>query len=154
LTSRSGVTSAASAGRLTAKALHKSVALRIARTCWRIALPPLSPLPFQSFFGATSALRQIDAAGVPVQRVDAHHFLGAVEQRRDLAAAGLVGEFRDAVAHRHGGVAHDVEALIDLEDLIEARSGRGEELHLVAGLSRGGALVLQAHLHALAARGR
>src|SRR5262245_7850276 len=96
-------------------------------------------------------LRQIDAAVVPMQCVDAHHALGAVEQRSDLAAARLVGKFLHPVADRDRGIAHDVEPLVDLEDLVEARIDRGEELHLVARFPRRGAFVLEAHVHALAA---
>src|SRR5690349_21076804 len=137
--------------------LHKSAVLRIARTYWRIALPPLAsplsvvldrrrnqpakarwvrfapPLSRSPFIPAKAgiqgprirprtgsplprgrtelrgdsnsshlALGLIDAAIVPVQCVDAYDLLGAVEQRRDLAAACFVGELGHAVAHRHG----------------------------------------------------
>src|SRR5437660_12828197 len=73
------------------------------------------------------SLRLVDAAIVPTQRVDRDHSLGAVEQRCDLAAGRLVGELRHAVAYLDGGVAHDVETLVDLEDLEIVRVERGIE---------------------------
>src|SRR5262249_59179979 len=59
----------------------------------------------------------------------------------------------DAVAHRNGGVAHDVEALLGLEDLVEARIGGLKELDLAAALARRAALVGEMHFEALARRG-
>src|SRR5215510_3703396 len=91
----------------------------------------------------------IDSAVVPVEGVDADHALGAVEQRSEPAARGLVGKFLHAIADRHRGVAHDVDALLDLEDLVGTRIGRGEEFHLAAAFARRRALVFEVHLQAL-----
>src|SRR5262245_16117750 len=88
------------------------------------ALPPCLEVRRSNLSGCRPGkLRQIDAAIVPMEGIDADHALGPVEQRTEAAAAGLVGEFLHAVAHRHGGVAHDVDALLDLEDLIARRIG-------------------------------
>src|SRR5215471_8088482 len=74
-------------------------------------------------------LRRIYPPVVPVERIPAQHLLGAVEQRPDIAAGRLVGEFLHPVLHRNGRVLHDVEPGIDLEDLIGARIARIEELY-------------------------
>src|SRR5262245_25132028 len=84
-----------------------------------------------------------------MDRVDAEHLLAAVEQLGDATARGLVAELLDAVADVDGGVAHDVEPALVLEDLILCRVLAGEELELRGSLWCAAPLVLQVHLHAL-----
>ncbi len=88
-----------------------------------------------------------------MERVDADHALAAVEQCAEPPAAGFVGKFLHAVAHRHGRVAHDVDALLDLEHLVGRGIAGREELHLAAALACRAALVFEVYLHALAAGG-
>ena len=64
----------------------------------------------------------------------------------------LVLELLHLVRDRDGRVAHDIEILLDLEDLIEARIDAGEELGLVAGFAADAAVVFKLQLHMLAAR--
>src|SRR6266436_7630324 len=88
---------------------------------------------------------------IPVERIPAQHLLGAVEQRPDIAAGRLVGEFLDAILSRNGRVLHDVEPGIDLEDLVGARVARVEELYFGGRVAaRGAALVCHVRLQALA----
>src|SRR4030081_2501223 len=97
--------------------------------------------------------RQIDAAIVPMEGIDADHALAAVEQRPEPTARGLVGKLLHPVADRNGGVAHDIDPLLDLEDLVGARVGGREELDLAAAFARGAALVFEVHLEAFAVGG-
>src|ERR1700736_4527531 len=104
--------------------MHSARLIEIAGTGPAMTLNVLEP-----------ALRQIDGAIVPGDAVDAEHALGAVEQGGDLAARGLVMELLHLVGHRDDRIAHDIQVLVDLEDLIEARIDAGEDLGLVAGLA-------------------
>src|ERR1700722_15506191 len=76
-----------------------------------------------------------DGAIVPMQRIDADDALAPVEQLGDAAAGRLKFERLDVILHRHGGVAHDVETLIDLPYLVGVRIGGGEEFGLGAEFS-------------------
>src|SRR5580698_7655830 len=84
-----------------------------------------------------------DGAIVPMQCIDTDHALAAVEQLGNASAGRLELEGLDAILHRDGRVAHDVEALIDLPDLVSARIGGGKEFGLGAELSGNAALVGQ-----------
>src|SRR5260370_16484871 len=68
------------------------------------------------------------------------------------SAGALVLEFTDGIPARHRGVAHGVETLGELDALIEARIGGGEELDLADAPAGDAPVRFQAKLHALAVR--
>src|SRR5450432_810695 len=61
--------------------------------------------------------RQIDRAVVPVDRVDADHPLAAIKQGSEHPADSHIAELAHRIAARHGGVAHGIETLGQLDDL-------------------------------------
>src|SRR6476469_2267648 len=112
LASRSGVTSAASAGNpaITTPLNSAEPMERECFICLLLLRCVADPMQFQ-FLG------RINGSFVPGQRVNADHALGAVEQGGKLAARRLVAEFLDAIADVCRRVTHDVEPLLDLEQL-------------------------------------
>src|ERR1019366_619927 len=84
--------------------------------------------------------------------VDADHAFAAVEQCRQDPTDPLVLERADRIPARYRGVAHGIESLGELDDLIDARIGAGEELDLAGAPAGDPPLVFQMKLHALAAR--
>ena len=88
-------------------------------------------------------LRQAYGATVPLDRVDADDPLLTVEQGAEIAARGGVTELLDEIARWHRDVAHRVEALTDLDDLMEVRIGAGEQLEIATALARYSAFVFQ-----------
>src|SRR5580698_6801736 len=95
-----------------------------------------------------------DGAIVPMQRIDADHPLAAVEQLGNASAGRLELEGLDTILHRDGRIAHDVEALIDLPDLVCARIGGGKEFSLGAELAGDAALIGQMQCEVLAVGAR